>query len=392
VTASVSARQAYAGPAFLSFGFRPFFLAGGVWAAVAVPVWVLALNFGDGMVAAAEGRSWHIHEMLFGYLGAVVAGFLLTAVPNWTGRLPVRGGPLAGLAGLWLAGRLAMLGPSALAAAIVDSAVLGVFAGLIWREVLAGRNVRNLPVCLMVSLLALANVAFHLRAFAPGLGAVPEQAAVALIIVLIALIGGRIIPSFTRNWLAARGATAAPASFGWADRAALALTAFAMGAWAVAPAQPVAGWSLVAAGIVNAVRMSRWQGWRTLSDPLVWILHAGYAWLALGLLLLGASILAPDAVARTAGVHALTAGAMGVMTLAVMTRATLGHTGRPRSADRWTVAVYVLVNVAAAIRVLTPFASDHTMTLLQVAGTFWMLAFGLFVARYGPMLTGPRAS
>ena len=391
MTDTAPAGRTYAGPAVFSFGFRPFFLFGAAWAALAVPVWVAGLLLGDGMVGAAEGRAWHIHEMLFGYLAAVVAGFLLTAVPNWTGRLPVRGAPLAALAGLWLSGRLGMIVLSGPAAAVLDAAFLVVFAALVWREVLAGRNLRNLPICLMVSLLAAANLAFHLRDAVPEAGPLAERGAVAVIALMIALVGGRIIPSFTRNWMAARRLAPEPAAFGMADRAALAATAVALAAWTLAPEHPGAGWALLAAGLVNLVRLARWRGWRTLADPMVWILHAGYAWLAAGLALLGASILAPDAIARSAGVHALTAGAMGVMTLAVMTRATLGHTGRAREADGWTLAIYLAVNAAALVRVAAPFLPELTPHLLGCSAALWSLAFGLFALRYGPMLLGPRA-
>ena len=196
-------RRAYRGPALFSFGFRPFFLSAGVWAALTVPLWLTA-RIGL-MPPSGIDRVWHAHEMLFGYLAAVVAGFLLTAVPNWTGRIPVLGRPLAALWALWLAGRLAMVTPWALSpwAWGLDSLFLLVFAGVIWREILSGRNWRNLGVAAMVSLLALAHLAFHLLPEASVPAA--ERAAVALAATLIALIGGRVTPSFTRNWLAPRG-------------------------------------------------------------------------------------------------------------------------------------------------------------------------------------------
>ncbi|WP_332677096.1 NnrS family protein [Brevundimonas sp.] len=377
----------YTGPALFSFGFRPFFLASALWAVLAVPIWIVSLTLGDGMVGATDGRAWHIHEMLFGYLGGVIAGFLLTAVPNWTGRLPVTGRGLAGLFALWVAGRAAGFAPASLSApaAVVDAAFLIVFAAIVWREVLAAGNRRNLPVCLMVTALALANVAFHLRGFIPvGPGA--ERAAVAVIIGLVALIGGRVTPSFTQNWTLAHGVAARPAPFGRFDQITLALTTVALAAWVAAPAALLSGVVMTVAGVANAVRLLRWRGWLARREALVWILHAGYAWVAIGLVLLGLSAFFPAAVPFTAGIHAFTAGAMGVMTLAMMTRATRGHTGRPRVADRWTTLIYTTALAAAVVRVCAPFHAEWTQSLLGVSALLWSLAFLGFVLVYGPMM------
>ena len=378
----------YSGPAVFSFGFRPFFLFAAVWAALAVPIWISAYALGDGMVGATDGRIWHIHEMLFGYLGGVIAGFLLTAVPNWTGRMPVTGASLAGLFALWLAGRAAGFAPESLStpAAIIDAAFLVVFAAVIWREVLAANNRRNLPVCLMVTVLAAANVAFHLRGVMPVFGPGSERAAVAVIIGLVALIGGRVTPSFTLNWTRARGVAAAPAPFGRYDQLTLGLTAVALAAWVGWPWAPATGAVLIAAGFANLIRVLRWKGWLARTEPLVWILHAGYLWIGVGLTLLGVSALAPAIAPATAGVHALTAGAMGVMTLAMMTRATLGHTGRPRVSNRATTAIYAAVLLAAVVRVCAPFHAEWTIGLLGLSAALWSLAFLGFAAAYGPML------
>jgi uncharacterized protein involved in response to NO len=346
------------------------------------------MRLGEGTVGAMDGRLWHIHEMLFGYLAGVIAGFLLTAVPNWTGRLPVTGVKLAGLFALWLAGRAAGFLPTALAvpAAVIDSAFLVVFAGLIWREVLAAKNRRNLPVCLLVSVLAAANIAFHLRDQIPLFGPGGERAAVAVVTGLIALIGGRVTPSFTQNWTQAHGISKGPTAFNRFDAGVLALTAVALVAWVAAPWSPLTGAAMVLAGAANLARLARWRGWLARREALVWILHLGYAWLGVGLILLGLAALAPDAVPFTAGIHALTTGAMGVETLAIMTRATRGHTGRPRVADRSTTVIYLLILSAAVVRVSAPFLADWTVVLLAVSATLWMLAFAGFVIGYGPML------
>lgn len=384
---TAAARRAYQGPALFSFGFRPFFLLGAIWAAVAVPLWVWSLLGGP---AAAAHRDWHVHEMLFGFLGAVVAGFLTTAVPNWTGRMPVIGAPLGGLVLMWFAGRVAMLfqaliGPGA---ALIDSIFLLAFAAVVWREVLTGRNWRNLPVCGLVTVLALANIAFHLNTILWNSN-VGERLAVGAAVMLIALIGGRIVPSFTRNWLKARGVANGPAAFGRTDQAALGLAGLAAVAWAAAPQAFATGLMLAVAGAANLLRLARWRGWLAWREPLVWILHLAYLWLAAGLLLLGASVLTP-VVAASAGVHALTAGAIGAMTLAVMTRASRGHTGRVLAADGATLAIYLAILMAGAFRVSAPFAGDVQAGMLVVSAGLWTLAFGGFAVAYGPMLLSPK--
>jgi len=376
--------RTFDGPPVLSAGFRPFFLMSSVWSAIMVPLWVW-LYSGHGPGASVV---WHAHEMIFGYLGGVIAGFLLTAVPNWTGRLPVTGAPLLGLIGLWGLGRVAALMPAwtGAGAAIADIAFLAVFAGVVWREVLAGRNWRNLPVAIMVSLLAVCNLVYH----AGG----PETAirlALAVTLALVALIGGRIIPSFTTNWLKKRGIAALPVPFNGFDRVVIVLTALSLGTWALEPAGLLAGLFLCATGALNLLRLARWRGHATLAEPLVWSLHLGYAWLGAGLLLLGlAAVPTGLHLPAQSGVHALTAGAMGVMSLAVMTRASLGHTGRPLGADRPTSLVYTLVNLAAVVRVAAPFAPAMYLPGLIVSSILWFGAFGGFVAVYGPKLLSPR--
>jgi uncharacterized protein involved in response to NO len=393
-TTTAEAVRTYRGPALFSFGFRPFFLFSAVWSALAVPIWIAALLFGDGRIGGHDGRAWHVHEMLFGFLPGVIGGFLLTAVPNWTGRLPVTGTRLVELFALWVAGRIASLAPAPFepAAAAIDCAFLAVLSGVVWREVLAGKNLRNLPVCALTTLLALADGASWLRDAVPAIGDAPERVALAAAAVMISLIGGRMVPSFTTNWLKARASARLPAPQGSFDQDATAGSAVALAAWAAAPQLPEAGVLLLVAGAVNLIRLARWRGWACGAEALVWILHAGYAWLGLGLAILGASVLWPAAVPRVAAIHALTAGAVGVMTLAVMTRASLGHTGRARVANRATVAIYLLVNAAAAVRVAAVFAGALQPALLEASAALWALAFGGFAMAYGPMLARPRAA
>ena len=388
---TAAAIRAHRGPAVFSVGLRPFFLFSALWAAIAAPLWLYAFLSGGPV-----GLSWHVHEMLFGYTGGIVVGFLLTAVPNWTGRLPVVGTPLALLFGLWLAGRAAMLAMALNAdlasefwPLIIDGLFLFAMAGVIWREVLAGQNWRNVPVAIMVTLFALANAGFHLEAGAGGVDNLSTRLGLAVVTLLIAVIGGRVTPSFTRNWQIKRGGPL-PAVAGRFDIVTLMVTATGLIGWSVAPTHPATGALLLAAGGLNLVRLARWRGDAPLAEPLVWILHLGYLWLAVGLFLTGLSVAAPGLVPLSAGVHALTAGAIGVMTLAVMTRASRGHTGRPLTAGKIEVLIYVLINLAALTRVAGGLLPSVYQPLLMVSTGLWSAAFLAFVIGYGPMLLTPR--
>ncbi len=387
-TTTAERYRAYRGLALFSMGFRPFFLLAAVWAALAVPLWVAA--FAGWLPIEHFNRDWHAHEMVFGYLSGVIAGFLLTAVPNWTGRLPVTGAPLVGLVLLWCAGRVAMLVPDFAAAPIIDSAFPFVFSAVVGREIIAGRNVRNAPVLVLLTVLGSANVLSHLRSVDPDLALLGERIGIAVVATLVALIGGRIVPSFTRNWMAKRKLTPEPASPSRFDAVALSVGAISLGIWAISPELYAAGLALTLAGALHFVRLARWRGWRTTVEPLVLILHLGYFWLALGLCLKGLAILAPSVVPAASGLHAITAGAFGVMTLSVMTRASLGHTGQPLAATPRISAIYVLVNLGALVRVAAPFLAEHYTLLLALSAVLWSGAFAWFAIVYGPLLLRPR--
>lgn len=380
------------GLALLSYGFRPFFLFGALTAALAVPAWLAMLVRGWAPAGPFDALRWHAHEMIFGYLAAVVAGFLLTAVPNWTGRLPLSGLPLAGLFSLWLAGRAASLWVASPALALVlDGAFLVVLAAAVWREILVGRNYRNLPVAVMISLFAAANLLFHAETFWPGLDGLGERLALAVAALLIALIGGRIVPSFTRNWMARSGLAPLPVSFGRFDKITLAVTAVALFGQIVAQNVALFGGMLVLAGLLHLARMARWRGAAAAAEPLVLVLHLGYLWLAISLILMGIAVLAPGTVAPTTALHALSAGAVGTMTLAVMTRASLGHTGRAIEGGPATTAIYALVTLGALLRVAAPYLGANYLTALAFGGFLWSGAFALFVAAYGRLLLTPGA-
>lgn len=386
-TTTAERYRKYEGPALFSMGFRPFFLSAALWAALSVPIWIASYL---GWLPSVT-RDWHVHEMLFGYLASVIAGFLLTAVPNWTGRLPVAGASLAALFSLWAAGRVAMLAaPDSVFSSAIDSAFLFALAAIIAREVIAGRNVRNLPVCVLVLTLGVANVLTHLRPFSPELALIGERIGLGVVAMLVTLIGGRIIPSFTRNWMAKNAVKPEPAAADRFDVAVLLATGFALAAWIVAPASALAGASLAIAGAGGLARLARWRGWTTIGEPLVAILHVGYAWFGAALLLLAGAVFFPTLIPPSAGIHALTAGGFGVMTLAVMTRATRGHTGHALSADRATQAIYVLINLGAALRVASALVPAASALLLALAAIGWSGAFALFVLVYGPFLVRAR--
>jgi uncharacterized protein involved in response to NO len=378
----------------LRYGFRPFFLSAGVWALIA-----MGMRLGDVSGAIAGGFAfhdatrWHAHEMLFGYASAVVAGFALTAVPNWTGRLPISGAPLLLLSLTWLAGRIALLAPGVLQpiAATIDAAFLPILAVVLAREIIAGRNYRNIPVCGLILLLGAANILFHLEALdviaANGTG---TRMGIGMLSLLIGLIGGRIVPSFTNNWFGRQQLARAAISYPWLGRIVHASSAIGVVVWIFAPDSVIAGLALLTAGVAHTLRLSRWSGWRTWREPLVLVLHAGYAWVATGFLLIGAAnLFAPGM--TSAGLHALGVGAVGTMTLAVMTRATLGHTGRALQASSGTAMLYAAITVSAAARVAASLVSSAYLPLLIVAGAAWLVAFALFVGIYGPMHLARRA-
>jgi len=388
--------RAWTGPAILTYGFRPFFLGAAVWAALAAAIWVPMLRGSFALPTAFDPVSWHAHEFLYGYLAAVVAGFLLTAVPNWTGRLPITGWPLGGLAGLWLAGRLAVAVSAGLppwGVALADLAMPLALAAVIAREIVAGRNWRNLIVLALLSVMIAGNALFHWQAAAGGYAAQGAglRLGLAAALMMIGVIGGRIVPSFTRNWLVKRGSAPLPAPpMQGFDRLALLVLMAALGLWVGWPHAGATGVALLLAGLLHLVRLARWAGAGTAAEPLVWVLHAGYVFLPLGALGVAAEILAPGTLGMAAAQHLWMAGAIGLMTLAVMTRATLGHGGQALSAGPGTVAIYVALIAAVLARVGAGLWPGAAAMLHAVSGLGWLGAFAGFAVLYGPLLLRRR--
>jgi uncharacterized protein involved in response to NO len=385
------------GPALFSYGFRPFFFFGAVHAALMLTLWVPWFLGVISLPSAFPPVAWHMHELLFGYVPAIVAGFLLTAVPNWTGRLPVVGWPLAGLFGLWVLGRLVIGGSAQIPPGLVTMLSLlfpAALAGVIAREIIRGKNWRNLKVLGGIAALLAAQALFHLEIRRTGDAVYGHHLAVAATLVLIMIVGGRVVPSFTTNWLRRENPGPQPTPFNSFDKISTGFAVGGLAGWVISPAFPSAapgfGVVLLMAGVLQLIRQARWQPHRTLAEPLVTVLHVGYFFVPLGFLLAGLALLQGLGTVATGATHSWTVGAIGMMTLAMMTRATRGHTGQSLTAPAGTVVIYVLMALAALARIWAALMPEWSEPLLSVAGIGWVGSFGLFAILYGPLLLFPR--
>ena len=376
---------------FFSYGFRTFFFSGAAWALVAMLVWILWITGAGGFSIPYAGVAWHAHEMIIGYGTAVLAGFLLTAIPNWTGRPPIQGYTLAWLWLAWVLGRVALLLADRigyLGAALLDNLFLLSLVPLITREIVAGNNLRNLRVVVIVALVMLANIGFHVEFLTTGYPDYSLRAALALFVVLISVIGGRIIPAFTRNWLVQQGQSQRlPVPFNGFDAATLIVSVISLALWTVLPVSSLPGMALLVAGILQLGRLARWAGIRTTAEPLVLILHVGYLFVGLGFVLVGMSSF--GLIFQQAALHAWSTGAIGIMTLAVMTRASRGHAGFPLTAPVGTRVIYLLAVLAVLLR-LSLLLRPGSEVLQAGAAIAWCAAFILFIACYGSMLLRSR--
>lgn len=376
------------------YGFRPFFLGAGLAALLLVPWWAAHLTLGVPLATDWPYALWHAHEMLFGFVCAAIAGFLLTAVPSWTGRKGFAGGPLVAMSALWLSGRLLVAssaswpGPLVTAVDLAFLPLLGIFVA---RPLLRERN-RNTPLLLVLLALWLCDAAFH-HGLLRGDAVMARRALIAgigLVAVMVTVVGGRIVPSFTAGVLRRQRATAIVGT-------SRALTALAVGLMVavvvvdmLCPDGSLAGWIALAAAIVQGLRLARWQGHRTRREPLVWILQVAYAWLPVGLALKALALLT-DLPLAAHWLHALTVGALSTMILGVMTRVPLGHTGRPLQPHPLTVLAYLLAVCAALVRVFGPgLMPTAYLTVVAATAALWTAAFGLFLLVYAPILLTPR--
>lgn len=389
------AYRGHAGPVFFAAGFRPFFLFAGIQAAVMLPLWLLVFHHGLDLGLSYPPAVWHGHELVFGFGVAAVGGFLLTAVPNWTNMHHVSGRPLMALFGLWLAGRVAFsLGgvlPAALVA-LLDLAYLPVLAAMMAGPLIKAGKWRNIAFLPILAALWMANAMVHLDiVLGVGEAMTGVYLGIFLLLMMIAIVGGRIVPSFTLNYLRMQGRPLEARTHGWVEKGgAVGSLAAAAALTLVAPGSVAAGVALLVAAAIHGLRLAGWHGAKTLKSPLLWVLHLGYLWLVVGLALLGLSSFI-DALPVSAALHALTAGSIGTMILAVMSRAALGHSGRPLQAAPATVAAYVLLSLGTVLRVVSPLVPEIGLEMTGAAGLCWAGAWVLFVFVYAPIVARPRA-
>lgn len=373
------------------YAFRPLFALLALQGLLIIPYWALAWS---GLLSlpsiTVNPALWHGHEMLFGFAGAAIAGFLLTAVANWTKRPPVSGYSLLLLCSLWLLARVTWCVPNFSALPFAAALDLGfdiLLLALFARELIAADNRRNLKVAAVLLLYTAVNAGMYFALFS-GVSN-PSQwllAAIYLLILLINIIGGRVIPMFTGNWLRQNlPACRQPTTFNRFDLVVVVITALFM--LAALAALPAAGMLGIIAGLAQLLRLLRWQGWNTRREPLLWSLHLGYAWLGIGLLLNGVALL--GAVPSSAGMHALTVGAISGLILAMSSRAALGHTGRVLTSHPLLTSTFVFINIAALTRVLAAlFPGAHI--LLLAAAFAWVVALLTYCIRYFPILLFPN--
>jgi len=387
--------------AFFSYGFRPFFLGAGLYAVFGMAAWMawIGLHVAGGEMKGFDGGFapylWHAHEMLFGYAGAAVAGFLLTATPGWTGRKPVSGTLLAALFAAWLAGRAAVWLAAFLPPWLVTVIDLGfwVFLLIVVSRTLAGGKARNIVFLAVLGLVVAANAMVHLERLelTADTAAAGHRLALDAVVLLIAVVGGRVVPAFTRNALRADTGEADPIpALPWLDAVGIGAVAAVLVADQALPGSGSGGWLALVAAVANLGRLARWRGWQILDQPILWIVHLGFAWMVVGLGLKAWALLGGDVIEATA-LHALTVGAIGSMTLGIMTRAGLGHTGRPLTVAPAIAAAYLLLSLTAAVRILGPLAMpQHYDAVLLAAGIGWCAVFSIFTWAYWPILTRPR--
>ena len=368
-------------------GFRPFYLGAAAFAMFAVPYWIAGLLGLVALPSTMPPLLWHAHEMLYGFAVAVIVGFLLTAGKAWTGLATPRGATLAAMAGLWLAARLAAAGAPYTVYALLDLALLPWVALVLIRVLLKAGNRRNLPLGAILLLLATANLSFH-AAVLGWLAIDPLRAlhaGLALVVMIECVIAGRVIPAFTMSALPGRQLKV-PA---WLERSTLAATALSLAAWVLLPAHPVTAAGFAAAALLHAARWWHWQPWRTRARPILWVLHAAYAWLPFGFLLLATAQV--GGAAASAGIHALAVGATAGLIIGMVTRTARGHTGRLLKVSRLEVAAYLLVACAAVARVLLPLvAPARTADWLVLAAAAWATAFALYLWVFTPWLLSSR--
>jgi uncharacterized protein involved in response to NO len=382
-------------PILLAHGFRPFFLLAGVWAIAPLLLVAWTLSGGSWPSDGIAIFTWHGHEMIFGFVAAAIAGFLLTAVPSWTGTQAVSGYALAVLVAVWMSGRILALPffePTGVGLQLLAIGFFPALAIAVAGPLIRKRNFRNLPFLVFLSLLFAAEVAFNAPRF--GWAALPQvdglRLAVNTVLMMVTIVGGRIVPAFTKNAFSQMRRAVTIKSSRWIEVSAVASVVAVLLGDLFARDTPLAGTLAATAAVLLALRMRGWCGWQTFDVPLLWVLHLGYSWLIVGLALKAAWLLGGFGWAIH-WMHALTAGAFGTMILGVTTRAALGHTGRALAVSGHMSVAYLSVSFAAALRVWGPgLAPDRYALVLSGSILLWVAAFGLFLWAYIPILMRPR--
>ncbi len=390
-SAFVATPEATGTPSLLIYGFRPFFILAACWSILVVGV--STATFSGYWVAPwpQDPYAWHAHELLFGYGSAAVAGFLLTATPNWTDRAPIPAAVVLGLVALWLAGRAANLAPPSFPGywvVTIDGAFLPLLTAIVARDIFAARYWRNLKIVALLSVYACANLGH------PATGILGQSSQISLRLGLTALIGlcivigARMACGFTRSWFDSRGIDRCVPYFGNVDRIALVTAAIACVQWLIQPTGEATGATLIIAAVCNAHRLLRWQGWATWRQPMIFVLHIGYGLIVAGFLLLGVAAIEPQLIRPSIALHAWTSGAVGTLTLAVMTRAPLGHAGQLQEASVGACISYGAIVVATAARLSAGFVPAMQAQFTTLAGIGWIVGFAVYLISYGPLLLG----
>lgn len=383
-------------PLLLNFAFRPLFLVAGLYGVISMGWWgVIYLLEAYLPPTAWDPVSWHSHEMIFGFTAAAIGGFLLTAVANWTKRPPVAGNRLLLLTIAWIGGRIvvsinAIVGPAL--TAVVDLSYMVLLVLFFGNEVIQAKDKRNYKVIGFLALLGLFNLSFHLESsfLLPIPPRFSGRGAIVVILLLVGTISGRIIPNFTRNWLIKHQKTAVtpPPAFSRLDAITMIATALLAVGWTINPFHQLTILGSVLIAALHGVRLSRWRGLSTVADPIMIVLHVGYAWIPAGFLL-GAWAAFSDVLMFSAALHGLSIGAIGLMIIAVGSRAALGHTGRELKSSRPMTLVYTMIFASTVFRILAGTAVYY-IEFLAASVVAWCLAMLIFLIAYYPVLTRPR--
>ena len=383
--------KTYAGPALLEGGYKIFFFSAALWAIISIIIWVGAYIGLTDTIQQLDMLTWHGHTLIYGYTGAIIAGFAFTAIPNWTGRLPIRGATLAIIATPWLIARafetsLLFGSQHELYRAISEILFYLLFVGFAAREVILGKNWRNMKLIIFFSLFAITALTANLDRLdmieLPFSGWITG---LSIIVLLISIVAGRIIPAFTGNWMKRQSVEPLPVTFNKFDILVIFSTLITLVSFIIGVNDNILGASAALTGMLHILRLARWKGEKTISSPIVLALHLAYAWLPVGFIILSLAAFGFGSFSEMAALHCWTVGGIGAMTLAVMTRATLGHAGLPLNDSPLLTSLYTSINLAAVSRLFAYLTESHYNEIVTLSGILWVIAFALFLIGFGPI-------